>query len=102
MNDIVVFGFQQVLNFADDPWIDNWISTMYTGDKAFQPMDNHICWGFRWAQSCDLLHGDWCDRAMGHNVNVVAQPPELRSETIDMMLDAANTGRITIGQQTDL
>ena len=36
---------------------------------------------------------------MGHNVNVVAQPSELRSEAIDVSLDPANTRRIAISQQ---
>jgi hypothetical protein len=33
---------------------------------------------------------------MRYHINVVAQPPELRSKGIDMGLNPANTGRITI------
>lgn len=99
VNDIVVLGSQEVLNFADDPQIEHWISAVYMGDEAFQAMDNHICRRFRWVYLRGLLRSHWYDRLVRHNVNVVAQPTELQSETIDMRLNPTNTRRIAIGQQ---
>ena len=99
MNNIVALGSQEILNFADDPWIDHWINIVYPSDKAFQTMDNHICRRLRWVCWCDLLPSRGRDWVVGHNVNVVAQPSELRSETIDMRLDPTNARRIAISQQ---
>ena len=102
MNDIVLIGSEEVLNSANDPWIENWISTLYLDDNALQAMDSHVRRGFRWVYWCDSLAGRRRDQVMRYHVNVVAQPSKLRGETIDMRFDPANTGWVAISQQTDL
>jgi len=99
VNDIIVLSSQEILNFADDPQIKHWITIMYVGDKAFKTMDNYVCRRFRWVCLCALLHSRRWDWLVGHNVNVVTQPSELRSEAIDVSLNPANTRRIAISQQ---
>jgi len=99
VNNIVAIGCQEMLNFADAPWINHWISIVYTSDEAFQTMDNHVCRRLRWVCWCNLLPSRGRDQMVGHNVNVVAQPSELQSETVDVGLDSTDARRIAIGQQ---
>jgi len=99
VNNIVAIGCQETLKFADAPWIDHWISIVYTSDEAFQTMDDHVCRRLRWVCWCDLLPSRGRDWTVRHNVNVVAQPSEMRSETVDVRLDPTDARRIAIGQQ---